>query len=138
MLRDHGQAAKADAPTEDSIACTVKCRADSAVNRFQPSDPPFQLRPDPDHPRDNGDYSVVSALDDEMGNLMTWSCWHRTNVGRCALGSSLKKKAEAVTILPMVELLDSEEMKRTINPCRNEENGIVTLHRRIGETKEAA
>ena len=57
--------------TEDSIAFTVKQRAENAVARFN-----RQLRRNSFVktqiiPRESSDFSVVMSLDDEKGNLMT-------------------------------------------------------------------
>ena len=60
-------------------------------------------------PRDNGDYSVVMALDDEMGNLMTLELLAPNQRQAVRLGKLFEKKAEAVYNLTMAELLDDED-----------------------------
>ena len=57
--------------TEDSIAFTVKQRAENAVARFNRQIRRSSFVKTQVIPRENGDYSVIMALDDEMGNLMT-------------------------------------------------------------------
>ena len=60
-------------------------------------------------PRENGDYSVIMALDDEMGNLMTLELLAPNQRQAVRLGKLFEKKAEAVYNLTMAELLDDEE-----------------------------
>ena len=57
--------------TEDSIAFTVRQRADNAVARFNRQIRRSSFVKTQIIPRDSGDYSVIMALDDEFGNLMT-------------------------------------------------------------------
>ena len=95
--------------TEDSIAYTVKCRADNAVNRFNRQIRRSSFVKTQIIPRDNGDYSVVMALDDEMGNLMTLELLAPNQRQAVRLGKLFEKKAEAVYNLTMAELLDDED-----------------------------
>ena len=95
--------------TEDSIAYTVKCRADNAVNRFNRQIRRSSFVKTQIIPRDNGDYSVVMALDDEMGNLMTLELLAPNQCQAVRLGKLFEKKAEAVYNLTMAELLDDED-----------------------------
>jgi len=81
--------------TEDSIAYTVKCRASFVKTQIIP--------------REGGDYSVVMALDDEMGNLMTLELLAPNQRQAVRLGKLFEKKAEAVYNLTMAELLDDED-----------------------------
>ena len=101
---------KADgALTEDSIAFTVKQRAENAVSRFNRQIRRSSFVKTQIIPRENGDYSVLMSLDDEMGNLMTLELMapnQRQAVRLCRL---FEKKAEAVYNLTMTELLDDEE-----------------------------
>ena len=63
---------KADgALTEDSIAFTVKQRAENAVSRFNRQIRRSSFVKTQIIPRENGDFSVLMSLDDEAGNLMT-------------------------------------------------------------------
>ena len=101
---------KADgALTEDSIAFTVKQRAENAVARFNRQIRRSSFVKTQVIPRENGDYSVLMSLDDEVGNLMTLELMapnQRQAVRLCRL---FEKKAEAVYNLTMTELLDDEE-----------------------------
>ncbi len=95
--------------TEDSIAFTVKQRAENAVSRFN-----RQLRrrsyvKSQIIPRDNGDFSVVMSLDDEMGNLMTLELVAPNQRQAIRLGRLYEKKAEILYNLTMSELLDNAE-----------------------------
>lgn len=95
--------------TQDSIAYTVKQRAENAVARFN-----RQLRRS-SHvktqilPRENGEYSVIMALDDEMGNLMTLELSAPNQRQAIRLGKLFEKKAEDVYDLTMTALLDEED-----------------------------
>ena len=101
---------KADgALTEDSIAFTVKQRAENAVERFN-----RQLRRNSFVktqvvPRPGGDYSVVMSLDDEMGNLMTLELAAPNQRQAVRLGRLFEMKAENIYNLTMMELLDGED-----------------------------
>ena len=101
---------KADgALTEDSIAFTVKQRAENAVSRFNRQIRRSSFVKTQVIPRESGDFSVLMSLDDEMGNLMTLELMapnQRQAVRLCRL---FEKKAEAVYNLTMTELLDDEE-----------------------------
>ena len=101
---------KADgALTEDSIAFTVKQRAENAVARFNRQIRRSSFVKTQVIPRENGDFSVLMSLDDEVGNLMTLELMapnQRQAVRLCRL---FEKKAEAVYNLTMTELLNDEE-----------------------------
>ena len=60
-------------------------------------------------PRESGDYSVIMALDDEMGNLMTLELVAPDQRQAVRLGKLFEKKAEMVYNLTMAELLDEED-----------------------------
>ena len=95
--------------TEDSIAFTVKQLAENAVSRFN-----RQLRRNSRvktqiSPRDNGDYSVIMALDDETGNLMTLELMAPSQRQAVRLSKLFETKAENIYNLTMAELLDDEE-----------------------------
>ena len=60
-------------------------------------------------PRESGDYSVIMALDDEMGNLMTLELLAPDQRQAVRLGKLFEKKAEEIYNLMMAELLDDEE-----------------------------
>lgn len=95
--------------TEDSIAFTVKQRAENAVARFNRQIRRRSFVKTQILPRENGDYSVIMALDDEMGNLMTLELLAPNQRQAVRLGKLFEKKAEAVYNLTMAELLDDEE-----------------------------
>ncbi len=95
--------------TEDSIAFTVKQKAENAVARFNRQIRRSSFVKTQIIPRDAGDYSVIMALDDEMGNLMTLELVAPDQRQAVRLGKLFEKKAEAVYNLTMAELLDEED-----------------------------
>ena len=95
--------------TEDSIAFTVKQRAENAVARFNRQIRRSSFVKTQIIPREAGDYSVVMALDDEMGNLMTLELVAPDQRQAVRLGKLFEKKAEDVYNLTMMELLDEED-----------------------------
>ena len=95
--------------TEDSIAFTVKQRAENAVSRFNRQIRRSSFVKTQILPRESGDFSVIMALDAEMGNLMTLELVAPDQRPAVRLGKLFEKKAEAVYNLTMAELLDEEE-----------------------------
>ena len=95
--------------TEDSIAFTVKQKAENAVSRFNRQVHRSSFVKTQILPRPNGDFSVIMALDDELGNLMTLELVAPNQRQAVRLGSLFEKKAEAIYNLTMSELLDDEE-----------------------------
>ena len=95
--------------TKDSIAFTVKQRAENAVTRFNRQIRRSSFVKTQIIPRDSGDYSVIMALDDEMGNLMTLELLAPDQRQAVRLGKLFERKAEAVYNLTMAELLDEED-----------------------------
>ena len=95
--------------TEDSIAFTVKQRAENAVARFNRQIRRSSFVKTQTVPREGGDYSVIMSLDDEMGNLMTMELVAPDQRQAVRLGRLFEKKAEAVYNLTMAELLDEED-----------------------------
>ena len=95
--------------TEDSIAYTVKCKADNAVSKFNRQIRRSSFVKTQIIPRESGDFSVIMALDDEMGNLMTLELVAPNQRQAVRLGKLFEKKAEAVYNLTMAELLDDED-----------------------------
>ena len=94
--------------TEDSIAFTVRQRAENAVARFN-----RQLRRNSFVktqviPRENGEYSVVMALDDELSNLMTLELVAPDQRQAVRLSKCFETKAEIIYNLTMTELLEEE------------------------------
>lgn len=101
---------KADgALTEDSIAFTVKQRAENAVSRFNRQIRRSSFVKTQIIPRESGDFSVLMSLDDEAGNLMTLELMAPNQRQAVRLGKLFERKAEAVYNLTMAELLDDEE-----------------------------
>ena len=95
--------------TADSIAFTVRQRAENAVARFN-----RQLRRNSFVktqiiPRDNGEFSVMMSLDDEMSNLMTLELVAPDQRQAVRLSRLCEKKAELVYSLTMSALLDEED-----------------------------
>ncbi len=94
--------------TADSIAYTVRKRAEDAVDRFNRQIRRSSYVKTQIIPRDSGDFSVIMALDDEMGNLMTLELMAPDQRQAVRLSKLFEKKAEAVYNLTMAELLDEE------------------------------
>ena len=97
------------AVTEDSIAFTVRQRAENAIARFN-----RQLRRSSfvkTHviPRDDGECSVVMSLDDEHSNLMTLELVAPNQRQAVRLAKSFEAKAEIIYNLTMTELLEEAE-----------------------------
>ena len=95
--------------TEDSIAFTVKQRAENAVAKYNRQIRRSSFVKTQVIPRDTGDFSVIMALDDEMGNLMTLELVAPDQRQAVRLGKLFEKKAEMVYNLTMAELLDEED-----------------------------
>ena len=95
--------------TEDSIAFTVKQRAENAVTRFNRQLRRSSFVKTQVIPRDSGDFSVIMALDDEMGNLMTLELQAPDQRQAVRLSKLFEKKAETIYSLTMAELLDEED-----------------------------
>ena len=95
--------------TEDSIAFTVKQRAENAVARYNRQIRRSSFVKTQVIPRESGDFSVIMSLDDEMGNLMTLELAAPDQRQAVRLGKLFEKKAEMVYNLTMTELLDDED-----------------------------
>lgn len=95
--------------TEDSVAFSVRQRAENAVNRFNRQIRRSSFVKTQILPRESGDFSVIMALDDEMGNLMTLELLAPDQRQAIRLSKLFEKKAETVYNLTMAELLDDEE-----------------------------
>lgn len=94
--------------TADSIAYSVKQKAENNVTLFN-----RQLRragfvKTRILPREGGDCTVVMALDDETGNLMTLELMAPNERQAIRLSRMFEKKAEMLYDLTMTELLDAE------------------------------
>ena len=97
--------------TEDSIAFTVKQRAETAIIRFN-----LQLRRSSFVktrilPREDDTYTVMMTLDDETGNLMNLELMAPNRRQAIRLSRLFEQKAERVYNLVMDELLAEEEEK---------------------------
>ncbi len=95
--------------TADSIAFTVKQRAENAVARFNRQLRRSSFVKTQIIPRENGDCSVIMALDDEIGNLMTLELVAPNQRQAVRLGKLFEQKAETIYSLTMAELLDDED-----------------------------
>ena len=95
--------------TADSIAFTVKQRAENAVARYNRQIRRSSFVKTQVIPREGGDFSVIMALDDELGNLMTLELVAPDQRQAVRLSRLFEKKAEAVYNLTMAELLDEED-----------------------------
>lgn len=95
--------------TEDSIAFTVKQRAESAVSRFNRQIRRSSFVKTQLIPRDTGDVSVVMSLDDEKSNLMTLEMMAPNQRQAVDLSKRFEKKAENVYNLILTELLSEED-----------------------------
>ncbi|MBE6923559.1 MAG: DUF4364 family protein [Ruminococcaceae bacterium] len=95
--------------TEDSIAYTVKQRAENAVDRFNRQIRRSSFVKTQIIPRDSGDFSVIMSLDDEVGNLMTLELVAPDQRQAVRLSKLFENKAENVYNLTMTELLDEED-----------------------------
>ena len=101
---------KADgALTEDSIAYTVKQRAENAVSRYNRQIRRSSFIKTQIIPRDSGDYSVIMSLDDEVSNLMTLELVAPNQRQAVRLGKLFEKKAEIIYNMTMTELLEEED-----------------------------
>ena len=97
--------------TADSIAFTVKQRAENAVARYNRQIRRSSFVKTQVIPRESGDYSVILALDDEIGNLMTLELVAPDHRQAVRLSRLFEKKAEAVYNLTMTALLDEEDVE---------------------------
>ena len=95
--------------TADSIAFTVKQRAENAVARFNRQIRRSSFVRTEVRARESGDFSVVLWLDDEKGNLMTLELMAPDQRQATRLSRLMEKKAEDVYNLAMTELLDEED-----------------------------
>lgn len=95
--------------TEDSIAFTVKQRAENAVSRYNRQIRRSSFVKTQTIPRDSGDYSVVMSLDDEVGNLMTLELLAPDQRQAVRLSKLFEKKAEGLYNLIMMDLLEDED-----------------------------
>ena len=95
--------------TADSLAFTVKQKAENAVTKFNRQLKRSSFVKTQVIPRESGDVSVVMSLDDEMGNLMTLELAAPDQRQAVRLSRMFEKKAEMLYTLTMSELLDAED-----------------------------
>ena len=95
--------------TADSIAFTVKMRAENAVDRFNRQIRRSSFVKTQLIPRENGDYSVMMSLDDESGNLMTLELVAPNQRQAVRLSRLFEQKAEMVYNTTMMVLLEDED-----------------------------
>ena len=95
--------------TEDSIAFTVKQRAENAVSRFNRQLRRSSFVKTQIIERPSGEFSVILSLDDEVSNLMTLELVAPNQRQAIRLGKLFEKKAETLYSLTMAELLDEED-----------------------------
>lgn len=95
--------------TEDSIAFTVRQRAENAVARFNRQIRRSSYVRHQIVQRKSGDYSVLMSLDDDMGNLMHLELYAPNQRQGIRLGRLFEKKAEDIYNLIMMQLLDDED-----------------------------
>ena len=95
--------------TEDSLAYTVRQRAENAVARYNRQIRRSSYVKTQVIPREGEEYSVVMALDDETGNLMTLELMAPNQRQAVRLAKLFERKAEEIYNLTMTELLDDEE-----------------------------
>ena len=99
---------KDGAITEDSIAFTVRQRAENAVARFNRQLRRSSFVKTQVIPRENGECSVVMSLDDEFSNLMTLELVAPNQRQAVLLSKRFESKAELIYNLTMTELLEEE------------------------------
>lgn len=95
--------------TADSIAFSVKQRAENAVARFNRQIRRSSFVKTEVRQREQGDCAVVLSLNDEMGNLMKLELMAPDQRQGLRLSRLFEQKAEDVYSLIMMELLEGED-----------------------------
>ena len=95
--------------TEDSIAFTVKRRAEDAVERHNRKLRRCSYVKTQVVPRENGEYSVIMSLNDEAGALMTLELVAPESRQAVKLSRLFEERAEDVYKMTMTVLLDDED-----------------------------
>jgi len=95
--------------TADSIAFTVKQKAENAVTKFNRQLRRSSFVKSRILPRETGDCTVILSLDDETGNLMTLELMAPDQRQAVRLSRLFEKKAEVLYNLTMTELLADED-----------------------------
>lgn len=94
--------------TADSIAFTVKQRAENAVARFNRQLRRSSMVGSRVIPRENGESAVIMTLNDETGTLMTLELMAPDQRQAVRLGKLFEKKADVIYNVIMNELLEAE------------------------------
>ena len=95
--------------TEDSVAFTVRQRAENAVDRFNRQLRRSSYVKSQIIPREDGEFSVVMSLDDDFSNLMTLELVAPNQRQAVRLSRLFEEKAERVYNATMKELLEEEK-----------------------------
>lgn len=95
--------------TADSIAFTVKQKAENSVNKFNRQIKRSSFVKTQVLPKENGEFAVIMTLDDEMSNLMTLELTAPDQRQAVRLGRMFEKKAEFIYNMTLSELLDAED-----------------------------
>ena len=97
------------ATTADSIAFTVRRKAENLINRFNRQIKRSSYVKTQIVPREGGEYSVIMTLDDDLSNLMTLELVAPDQRQAVRLAKLFEKKAENVYNLTMTEQLADED-----------------------------
>ena len=95
--------------TEDSLAFSVRQRAENAVSRFNRQVRRSSMVKTKVTPKDSGEYSVIMTLRDGISELMTLELAAPNQKQAIHLSRQMEQKAETVYSLVMMELLDDME-----------------------------
>ena len=95
--------------TEDSLAYSVRQRAENAIDKFNRQLRRQSFVKSQVVPKENGEYTIVMTLDDEMGNLMRLELLAPNQRQALRLGRLFEEKGEMTYNLIMTQLLDTEE-----------------------------
>lgn len=95
--------------TEDSLAYSVRQRAENAIDKFNRQLRRQSFVKSQLIPKENGEYTVVMTLDDEMGNLMRLELLAPNQRQALRLGRLFEEKGDMTYNLIMTQLLDAEE-----------------------------
>ena len=94
--------------TEDSVAFTVKQKAETAVQRYNRHLRRSSLVKTQVITREDGSSAVIMSLNDEVGQLMTLELQAPNSRNAAHLAKLFESKAENVYSLIMMELLDED------------------------------
>ena len=95
--------------TEDSIAFTVKQRAENAIMRFNRQLRRSSFVKTRILPREDDSFTVMMTLDDETGNLMNLELMAPSRRQALRLAGLFEQKAERVYNLVIEQLLEEDE-----------------------------